>query len=154
MSVIVIAAERFMRSFWHIIMPAFGLLGARLAGAGFGFLSQVVLARAFVPHDVGVAFLAISVTSFASLLITCGYHTIALTYLARFQAFGRSGLVWAFLHAARRDMLIAAVVAVVLSLLLLAFLPDHDTAKAFVYGTLAAVPLAAIRLNNSAANAQ
>src|SRR3954465_9700969 len=106
-----------MRSFWLIIMPVFGLMGARLAGAGFGFLSQIVLARAFVPHDVGVAFLAISVTSFVSLLVTCGYHTIALTYLARFQAFGRRGLVWAFLHAARRDMVLAAVALVALAVL-------------------------------------
>lgn len=143
-----------MRSFWQIIMPVFGLMGARLAGAGFGFLSQIVLARAFAPHDVGVAFLAISVTSFVSLVITCGYHSIALTYLARFQAFGRSQLVWAFLYAARRDMMVVAMVVVVLSVLALFILPDHDAAKAFVYGTLAAVPLAAIRLNNSAANAQ
>jgi O-antigen/teichoic acid export membrane protein len=143
-----------MRSFWQVIMPVFGLMGARLAGAGFGFVSQIVLARAFVPHDVGVAFLAISVTSFISLLITCGYHTIALTYLARFQAFGRSQLVWAFLYAARRDMAVVAVVLAALSLLAMWLLPDHDTAKAFLYGTLAALPLAAIRLNNSAANAQ
>jgi O-antigen/teichoic acid export membrane protein len=143
-----------MRSFWQIIMPMFGLMGARLAGAAFGFLSQIVLARVFVAHDVGVAFLAISVTSFASLIITCGYHTIALTYLARFQAFGRVNLVWAFLVAARRDMAIMAVVLVALAAGAMLLPIDRDTAKAFLYGTLAALPLAAIRLNNSAANAQ
>ena len=143
-----------MRSFWVIIMPMFGLMGARLAGAAFGFLSQIVLARAFAAHDVGVAFLAISVTSFASLVITGGYHTIALTYLARFQAFGRANLVWAFLVAARRDMAVLAVLLVALAAGAMLLPIDRDTAKAFLYGTLAAVPLAAIRLNNSAANAQ
>jgi len=143
-----------LRSFWQIIMPVFGLMGARLAGAAFGFLSQIALARAFVPHDVGVAFLAISVTTFVSLLMTCGYHTIALTYLARFQAFGRSNLVWAFLVAARRDMAIAAIAGLVLALAFFILSPDRDTAKAFLFGTIAAVPLSMIRLNNSAANAQ
>lgn len=129
-------------------------MGARLAGAGFGFLSQLVLARAFVPHDVGMAFLAMSVTAFVSLLVTGGYHTIALTYLARFRAFGRDGLVQAFLWAARRDMYV--LVAIVLVATPIAFLlPLEDgVAKAVVYGVLAAIPLAVIRLNNSAANAQ
>jgi O-antigen/teichoic acid export membrane protein len=143
-----------VNSFWRIIAPVFGLMGARLAGAGFGFLSQIVLARAFVPHDVGLAFLAMSITGFASLLITCGYHTIALTYLARFQTFGRVKLVWAFLYAARRDMTLAAAIAVFGALVLVGLPIDPDLTKAILYGVLAAVPLAMIRLNNSAANAQ
>lgn len=138
----------------RILMAVVGLMGARLAGAGFGFLSQLVLARTFMPHDVGMAFLAMSVTAFVSLLATGGYHTIALTYLARFRAFGREGLVQAFLWAARRDM--AVLIAVFLIAAPLTFLlPLEDgVAKAVLYGVLAAIPLAMIRLNNSAANAQ
>src|SRR5690606_21725006 len=111
-------------------------------------------ARTFLPHDVGTIFLGMSLTAFVSLLITGGYHSIALTYLARFQAFGRSRLVEAFLTAARRDMY--ALTALFLLLAPAAFaLPLEDgMAKAVLYGVLAAIPVAAIRLNNSAANAQ
>ncbi len=129
-------------------------MGARLAGAGFGFLSQLMLARAFPPYEVGIAFLAISITTFVSLLITGGYHTIGLTYLARFQAFGRSSLITAFLSAARRDMMVLAIIAIVASSLFLFAPADKGVVAASFWGTLAAVPLAAIRLNNSAANAQ
>jgi O-antigen/teichoic acid export membrane protein len=129
-------------------------MGARLAGAGFGFLSQLMLARAFPPYEVGIAFLAISITTFVSLLITGGYHTIGLTYLARFQAFGRSSLITAFLSAARRDMVVLAIIAVIAASLFLFAPADKGVVAASFWGTLAAVPLAAIRLNNSAANAQ
>ncbi len=129
-------------------------MGARLAGAGFGFLSQLMLARAFPPYEVGIAFLAISITTFVSLLITGGYHTIGLTYLARFQAFGRSALITAFLSAARRDMVVLAIIAVLAASLFLFVPADKGVVAASFWGTLAAVPLAAIRLNNSAANAQ
>jgi O-antigen/teichoic acid export membrane protein len=129
-------------------------MGARLAGAGFGFLSQLMLARAFPPYEVGIAFLAISITTFVSLLITGGYHTIGLTYLARFQAFGRSSLITAFLSAARRDMMVLAIIAIVAASLFLFAPADKGVVAASFWGTLAAVPLAAIRLNNSAANAQ
>ncbi len=129
-------------------------MGARLAGAGFGFLSQLMLARAFPPYEVGIAFLAISITTFVSLLITGGYHTIGLTYLARFQAFGRSSLITAFLSAARRDMVVLAIIAIIAASLFLFAPADKGVVAASFWGTLAAVPLAAIRLNNSAANAQ
>lgn len=138
----------------RILMAVVGLMGARLAGAGFGFLSQLVLARTFMPHDVGMAFLAMSVTAFVSLLATGGYHTIALTYLARFRAFGREGLVQAFLWAARRDMAVLIVLFLVAAPLTFLLPLEDGVAKAVLYGVLAAIPLAMIRLNNSAANAQ
>jgi O-antigen/teichoic acid export membrane protein len=136
------------------VVSVVGLMGARLAGAGFGFLSQLVLARTFVPHDVGTAFLAMSLTAFVSLLITGGYHTIALTYLARFQAFGRSRLVQAFLAAARRDMYVLGALFLLVVPVPFLLPLDEGVAEAILYGVLAAIPMAAIRLNNSAANAQ
>lgn len=143
-----------MSLFLRLVMPVFGLMGARLAGAGFGFLSQLLLARALPPDQAGVAFLAISVTTFVSILLTGGYHAIGLTYLARYQAFGRTGLLLAFLRAARQDMLILAGVAMVLSAMLWLLPADRNVIMAGFWGTLAAIPLAGIRLNNSAANAQ
>lgn len=141
--------------FWRLLLLVFGLMGARLAGAGFGFLSQILLARTFPAAEVGIAFLAMSITTFVSLLITCGYHTLGLTYLARYRALDRPRLVEGFLAVGRRDMIIAATVAVLAAILVYFFAPvSSDLAKAVLFGTLAAPPLAAIRLNNSAANAQ
>lgn len=143
-----------MPSLWRLLAPIFGLMGARLAGAAFGFLSQLALARAFPPYQVGVAFLAISVTTFVSLLVTGGYHTIGLAYLARFQAWGRTRLTTAFLSASLRDMAILWCLAGILAGSLW-FLPvDRGMAAAGFWGTLAAIPLSLIRLNNSMANAQ
>jgi len=140
---------------FRLALAAFGLMGARLAGAVFSFLSQLILARSFAAADVGVVFLAMSVTTFVSLLMTCGYHTLALTYLARYRAFGRSRLVDAFLAVSRRDMVIAALLMLLASVIAYFFLPLSDhMAKALLFGCLAAVPLAALRLNNSSANAQ
>jgi len=141
--------------FWRLILLVFGLMGARLAGAGFGFLSQILLARTFPAAEVGIAFLAMSVTTFVSLLITCGYHALALTYLARYRALDRPRLVEGFLAVGRRDMIAASAVAVVAAVLVYFFAPvSPEVAKAVLFGTVAALPLAAIRLNNSAANAQ
>lgn len=142
-----------MPSFWQIIMPVFGLMGARLAGAGLAFLSQLLLARSFPAYDVGIAFLAMSIATFMSMILSGGYNSVALTYLARYQAFGRKRLIDAFLAAARRDMLVAMAVAVCVAVLL-AFLPlPPDIGKAILFGVVAALPLAFLRLNNAAANA-
>ena len=141
--------------FWRLIILVFGLMGARLAGAGFGFLSQILLARSFPAAEVGVAFLAMSITTFVSLLITCGYHTLGLTYLARYRAMERLSLVEGFLAVARRDMIVAAAIVIGVAVLVYFFAPvSSDIAKAALFGAIAAAPLAAIRLNNSAANAQ
>jgi O-antigen/teichoic acid export membrane protein len=147
--------ELALNAFWRIVLPVFGLMGARLAGAAFGFLSQILLARSFSAHDVGIAFLAMSVTTFVSLLITCGYHTIALTYLARYQALGRQRLVEGFLAVSRRDIIAVALLVLASAPLFYVLAPvSSEIAEATLYGCLAALPLAVIRLNNSAANAQ
>lgn len=144
-----------MKAFWRIVLAAFGLMAARLAGAAFGFLSQIILARSFSASDVGIAFLAMSITTFVSLLITCGYHAIALTYLARYRAFGRLTLVAVFLDAARRDVAWATLAALAASILFYLFVPvSHGIGEAVLFGGIAAIPLAVIRLNNSSAVSQ
>jgi len=141
--------------FWLILLAVFGLMGARLAGAGFGFLSQLMLARTFSAADVGIAFLAMSITTFGCLVITSGYHALAQTYLSRYRTFGRLTLVAAFLRMARRDMVRAAAVVLAASILLYFFAPvSPGIAKAILFGGIAALPLAAIRLNNGSALSQ
>jgi O-antigen/teichoic acid export membrane protein len=141
--------------FWRVAMAAFGFMGARLAGAAFGFLSQLLLARSFPAHDVGIAFLAISITTFGSLVATGGYNTLALAYLARYRALGRMNLVDGLLAVARRDMVVIAGIVLVASIAGYFFAPvSPDIAQAALFGAIAAIPLAAIRLNNSNANSQ
>jgi len=141
--------------FWRLALAAFGLMGARLSGAVFGFLTQILLARTFPAEQVGIAFLAMSVTTFVGLVITCGYSTLALTYLARYRAFGRPALVEAFLAVARRDVAAAGVVVLAGGVAGYFFAPlTPGMAEAMLAGCIAALPLAALRINSSAANAQ
>ena len=127
-------------------------MGARLAGAGFGLLSQVLLVRTFTSHDVGIAFLAISTTTLASLLLTCGYQALTLTHLARYLSFGRQQLVTALRWAARNDVILAGATLVIAATLAWLFVPmPDDVADALFFGCLAALPLSAIRINTSAA---
>ncbi|MDB5506504.1 MAG: polysaccharide biosynthesis protein [Devosia sp.] len=143
-----------MKTLWRFVLPVFGLMGARLAGAGFGLLSQLLLARYFLAHDVGIAFLAMSITGFVSMVITCGYTAIGMTYLARYFALDRQGLVDGFIVAARRDMLIASAIVLVIAITA-PFLPlAPELGLAILFGGLAALPHALIRLDNAIANSQ
>jgi O-antigen/teichoic acid export membrane protein len=141
--------------FGHVALAAFGFMGARIASAAFGFLSQLLLARAFPAAEVGVAFLAISIATFMSLVLTLGYNALAFPTLARYRALGRGALVESFLAAARRDTVGMAVVALAGSVLAWMFLPSGGgVTEAVLYGVVAAVAFAAIRLNNANANSQ
>jgi O-antigen/teichoic acid export membrane protein len=141
-----------LHPFLRTILPVFGLMGARLAGAGFGLFSQVLLVRAFSSHDVGIAFLAISTTTLASLLLTCGYQPLMLTQLARYLSFGRQRLTTALRWAARTDVLLAGVLLTIAATIVWVVVPmPDDVADALLLGCLAALPLAAIRINTSAA---
>ena len=107
----------------RLILPVLGLTGARIAGAAFGFLSQMLLAWALPAHDVGLVFFAMSIMLLASLLITCGYPTLALTQLARYFSLNRQSLASAYLWATRRDMLLAAAFVCVGGIVAWLFLP-------------------------------
>jgi O-antigen/teichoic acid export membrane protein len=140
-------------SAWRLASLISSLIGARMAGAVFGLLIQLVLARTFMPADVGLVLLAMSLTAFVSLVITAGYPALGVTYLARYQTLGRRNLVLAFFAAARRDMAVLSLIVFGGIAAAEAFLPLPESMReAFLYGAIAALPLALIRLNNVAAN--
>jgi O-antigen/teichoic acid export membrane protein len=142
-------------SFWRLISLMTGLLGARIAGAVFGVLTQLVLARSFSPADVGLFFMVVSVTAIGSLIITGGYTALTVTLLARYYTFERRSLIDAFLTAAWREtfnLTLAAGIVIVLVIWLGDLSPEARTALYF--GSIAALPYAVIRLNSSAANSQ
>lgn len=141
-------------SIWRFVSLLSSLIGTRVAGAAFGLASQILLARAFAPSDVGIAFLALSAMAFISLVMTAGYPALAVTYLARYQTLGRKSLIAGFLAAARRDTLIFSLIAYAALALAYVALPLSDEVKTgLVFGAIAAIPYALVRLNNSAANA-
>ncbi len=136
------------------LVPVFGLMGARLAGAGFGLISQILLTWTFTAHDVGLALLAIAITTLASLLLTAGYQALTLTQLSRYVSMGRDGLTGALHRVARNDVALASAVLVAgaTAAYLIVPFPPH-VGEVVLYGCLAAVPLAFMRLATSAATA-
>src|SRR5437773_4728656 len=138
---------------WRLASLISSLVGARMMGAIFGFAVQILLARIFIPADVGVALLAMSISAFLSLIITGGYPALGLTYLARYHTLGRRNLINAFFALARRDMVVLSLLAVAMVVAAEVFLPlPESMRKALLYGGIAALPLALMRLNNIAAN--
>lgn len=136
----------------NLIRRLFSAVGARAAAAAFGLLSQLALARAFAPSDVGIFLLTTSIMAFASLLITGGYQALGLTYLSRYQTLARTSLIAAFQAAAlRTSLILTAVLAIVAAAA--CFIPSlADMRLAIIYGCLAAPAMALIRLNSSVAN--
>src|SRR3954447_6899144 len=127
-------------SAWRLVSLISNLVGARLAGAVFGFAIQLLLARIFIPSDVGIALLAMSLGAFLSLLISGGYPALGLTYLARYHTLERRNLVSAFFALARRDMIVLSILAIILIGAAELFLPlPHGMAKALLYGGIAAL---------------
>ncbi|WP_119269072.1 lipopolysaccharide biosynthesis protein [Taklimakanibacter deserti] len=135
-----------------LITRLFGVVGARAAGAAFGLLSQLALARAFSPADVGIFLLTTSIMAFASLLITGGYTALGLTYLARYESLARKTLVAAYHAAALRTTLIWTIVMAMLAVVAYFTPALADLRPAILFGAIAAPGQALIRLNNSAAN--
>src|SRR5437868_1373536 len=122
----------------NLIRRLFTAVGARAAAAAFGLLSQLALARAFAPSDVGVFLLTTSIMAFASLLITGGYQALGLIYLSRYQTLARTSLIDAFQAAAlRTSLILTAILAIVAGAA--CFIPSlADMRLAIIYGCLAA----------------
>lgn len=138
---------------WRLLSAISSMIGARVAGAVFGLLTQFILARTFSPAEVGTVLLAMSIAAFASLIATCGYPALAVTTLARYQTLGRQRLVEGFFAAARHDSLVVSGALIALVAVLIFALPfDPQRWQALIYGCLAAPAYAVMRLNNSAAN--
>ena len=140
-------------SVWRLISLMTSLIGARVLGAAFGFMAQLILARTFPRDDVGVVFLAMSATVFLSLVMTGGYPALGVTTLARYQTLGRKSLVNGFLSAALKDSLVLSIVVVAILAAVLTLMPlSSGISTALLVGCIAAPAYAVMRLNNTAAN--
>jgi O-antigen/teichoic acid export membrane protein len=132
-----------------------GFVGARLAGAAIGFISQFLLARLLSVADVGVVLMGMSAASFVSLGANGGYALLAMTQLPKIATHGRQRLIDAFNNSAAFDGAVAFSVICVLGLAA-AYWMDFSQGQliALGIGTLCAPASATIRFNSSVATAE
>lgn len=130
-----------------------GMVGSRFLGAGLGFLSQIMLARALPVEDVGIVLLAMSAAAFFSLAAIGGYSFLALTQLPRLATHGRPHLLRAFHQTVLTDSLLVGVLISILLAALLLWLPVSNGLKmALLFGWLSSPASGLLRYNSSAAS--
>ena len=139
--------------FWHMILTALNLVGARFGGAAIGLASQILLARLLTQDQVGVVFMGMSAAAIVSLLVTGGYPLLAITCLPRYYALGRINLVTAFHAAFWRDTLVLSLIVFAAATGVILWLPVDEALKtALLFGCLSAPASALLRMNGATAN--
>lgn len=130
-----------------------GYVGARFLGAGLGLLTQLVLARALLPADVTVVFMAMSAAAFLSLLMNGGETQLASTHLPHLFAKGWMRPVQAF-HGTvlRGTVLVFLGLAVLLAVAWGARVLPNQVLLALVVGLLCAPFSGLARYNSMIAN--
>jgi len=138
---------------WRMILTAVNLVGVRFGGAGIGLVSQILLARLLPQADVGIVFLGMSAAAVLSLIVTVGYPPLAMTWLPRYYALGRTNLVHAFHAAFWRDWFwVSLASAAVVAIAWYATPIDPGLKTALVFGLLSAPASSLIRINSATAN--
>jgi O-antigen/teichoic acid export membrane protein len=94
----------------HMVSRIMGIVGVRFAGAGIGFLTQLIMARIMPASDVGIVFMGMSAAAFVSLAASGGYSMLALTQLPKLALFERRSLLRAFHHLVLVDSLVMTLV--------------------------------------------
>jgi O-antigen/teichoic acid export membrane protein len=132
-----------------------GFVGARLAGAAIGFVSQFLLARLLPVADVGIVLMGMSAASFVSLGANGGYALLAMTQLPKIYMHGRQRLIDAFNSSAAFDSIISFAILCVFGLIAASWFDlSRGQYIALGIGTLCAPASAIIRFNSSVATAE
>src|SRR5687768_13370320 len=87
----------------HLLSKSGLVMLGRLAGAGFGFLTQVVLARTLPADELGLFFLATSIAAVIGSAAALGYPNMVPLLFARYQERSRPELASAFASYTRRE---------------------------------------------------
>lgn len=132
-----------------------GFVGARLAGAAIGFISQFLLARLLPVADVGVVLMGMSAASFISLGANGGYALLAMTQLPKIYMHGRQRVIDAFNTSAAFDSVISFTILCIIGVIA-TFWFDLSKGQyiALGIGALCAPASAIIRFNSSVATAE
>ena len=81
----------------------------RYLGAGFGFLTTIVLAKLLGAQDLGLFYVATSLATILGVVAAQGYPQVAARLLARYRAKARPDLAAAFIAQAARHGLRASL---------------------------------------------
>jgi O-antigen/teichoic acid export membrane protein len=100
---------------------------ARLAGAGAGFLAQLVLARLLPPEALGKFFAATSLAAVLGVIATQGYPGVIQRFVTRYRRPGQTALLAAFVGQVQRETLLAGSLFVALVAAPAILLPELDT---------------------------
>jgi O-antigen/teichoic acid export membrane protein len=135
---------------------SFMLLAIRLAGAGAGFLGQLLLARLLAPDALGIFFAATSLAAVLGLVTSLGYPDIVPRFLSRYRERRRDAWAGAFVHRAFMDALAVSLATGAAIVAAAALWPDVAAGTRIVYGLAGvAIPLLALfGINNGVAIAR
>jgi O-antigen/teichoic acid export membrane protein len=98
----------------HVLSTSAFLLFARMAGAGAGFLVQLILARFLSAHDLGIYFAATSLAVIGGVIAAHGYPSIATRFVSRYRKPSGAPLLRAFVRHAQRETFVLALAATAL----------------------------------------
>lgn len=143
-----------MASFRSIASVTALLSGGRLAGVGMTFFTQLILARQLAPEELGLFFLSSGIATALSVFTSLGYPNLAARILARSRGGRGRDRRDAFLLQARREMAVASLLAMIVTLGIAVAVWDVRHAVVIGLGLLAVPPLAQIRLLSQIGNAE
>lgn len=118
-----------MKRLEAFISSAPAVMLARVAGAGAGFLAQLVLARLLAPEEMGKFFAATSLAAVLGVIAAQGYPNIIQRFVTRYRHKQQNVLLSAFLTQVRRETFVAALAFASLMLAAALLLPalEGDT---------------------------
>jgi O-antigen/teichoic acid export membrane protein len=127
------------------------IVGARVIGGGIGFVSQIVIARYLGAVSLGLFFVSISIATVLSIFISFGYPFIVARFMVGAGKQGRSLELMSFIENARRDVLVAGALSVVIGSAIVFLLPSIDKqAQACLFLSVLTAPISALFYFNSA----
>ena len=129
---------------------------ARIFGAGFAILTQIVLAVLLDAHEIGLFFVATGLASVLAVIGTLGYPMLVPRIAAQAASENNPDLLAGFMARARTDTLFISGLLICLLLLFvwLAPLSANGIQQSLLLSALTLPAFALLRLNGSLANAQ
>jgi O-antigen/teichoic acid export membrane protein len=131
------------------------VMAARLAGAGVGLASQVVMARLLGADALGRVYVALSLAGVLAIGCGLGFPAVATRFIAQYRAERNWAALAAFVAVARRYTLAATclIVAAVAAGIVLLPTIGPDARDVLLLGLLTTPAFVALRLNGAIANA-
>lgn len=98
----------------YLIKTAFGSFGLKIAAAGIGFLSNIILARLLGPKDLGIYTLIISAIALMATLATLGLPSFVTREVAKYNALEEWGMIRKLINASHYSIALASLIILIL----------------------------------------